>query len=107
MCPQVGPPPEQTNMRSYPIILSFILFPLFPSTPTVHFLLSISLISLSYQFLTSQFLLSVSLISFSPLNSSYISFSMKSVPLTLCSSCTHIHFSCSSLTPVLFSSLLF
>src|SRR5260370_40267818 len=57
MCPQVGPPPEQTNMRSYPIILSFILFPLFPSTPTVHFLLSISLISLSYQFLTSQFLL--------------------------------------------------
>src|SRR5260370_22346896 len=32
-------------------------FPLFPSTPTVYFLLSISIISLSYQFLTSQFLL--------------------------------------------------
>src|SRR5260370_27112052 len=40
-----------------------------------------------------QFLLSVSLISFPPLNSSYISFSMKSVPLTLCPSRTHIHFS--------------
>src|SRR5260370_28032750 len=45
------------------------------------------------QLQTVHFLLSISLISFLPLNSSYISFSTKSVPLTLCTSCTHIHFS--------------
>src|SRR5260370_23387803 len=52
-------------------------FPLFPSTPLVSFLLPISLISLSYQFL--------------PLNFSYISLSMKSVSLALCSSCIYIY----------------
>ena len=49
-----------------------------------------------------QFLLSVSLISFSPLNSSYISFSMKSVSLALCSSHIYIYILFPSLTLFLF-----
>ena len=49
---------------------------------------SLAFISLNFKWsiFYYQFLLSVSLISFPPLNSSYISFSMKSVSLTLCSS---------------------